>query len=233
MEASDGARIVDNWIYDNADRGVQLFPDAQEHLHRAQRDRRQRAGDHLLARVREQRRREQRDLQPGAALQHRGLGADRRRQRGAPELRLEHAARGPRRHPAGPRRWPSVENKVIEPRFVDRGAKDFRLRADSPCLDSAPNLQPAATKAPAKRGLAVRLRSATAFVWPGGQRAPAGQGRVHERTRIGLEAGDPEGEAGRQVAPRGHDAPARRPLPVPAAARPGAAAPCAGSAACA
>ena len=29
VEASDGARITDNWIYDNADRGVQLFPDAQ------------------------------------------------------------------------------------------------------------------------------------------------------------------------------------------------------------
>ena len=29
VEASDRARIVDNWIYDNADRGVQLFPDAQ------------------------------------------------------------------------------------------------------------------------------------------------------------------------------------------------------------
>ena len=28
-EAADGARITDNWIYDNADRGVQLFPDAQ------------------------------------------------------------------------------------------------------------------------------------------------------------------------------------------------------------
>ena len=28
-EATDGARITDNWIYDNADRGVQLFPDAQ------------------------------------------------------------------------------------------------------------------------------------------------------------------------------------------------------------
>ena len=29
VEASDGARITDNWIYDNADRGMQLFPDAQ------------------------------------------------------------------------------------------------------------------------------------------------------------------------------------------------------------
>ena len=30
VEASNGARITDNWIYDNADRGVQLFPDAQK-----------------------------------------------------------------------------------------------------------------------------------------------------------------------------------------------------------
>jgi hypothetical protein len=29
VEASDGARITGNWIYDNADRGVQLFPNAQ------------------------------------------------------------------------------------------------------------------------------------------------------------------------------------------------------------
>jgi nitrous oxidase accessory protein NosD len=29
VEASDDAKIVDNWIHDNADRGVQLFPDAQ------------------------------------------------------------------------------------------------------------------------------------------------------------------------------------------------------------
>ena len=29
VEASHGVRITDNWIYDNADRGVQLYPDAQ------------------------------------------------------------------------------------------------------------------------------------------------------------------------------------------------------------
>jgi hypothetical protein len=29
VEQSSGADIIDNWIYDNADRGVQLFPDAQ------------------------------------------------------------------------------------------------------------------------------------------------------------------------------------------------------------
>ena len=62
----------------------------------------------------EQRRRAQRDLQLGAALEHRGLGADRRRQRRAPQLRVDHAPQGQRRHPAGPR-GATVENKVTEP----------------------------------------------------------------------------------------------------------------------
>ena len=29
IEASDDVRVIDNWIYDNADRGVQMYPDAQ------------------------------------------------------------------------------------------------------------------------------------------------------------------------------------------------------------
>jgi hypothetical protein len=29
VERSDDARILDNWIYDNADRGIQMFPDSQ------------------------------------------------------------------------------------------------------------------------------------------------------------------------------------------------------------
>ena len=35
IEASDDARVIDNWIYDNADRGVQMFPDSQGSVHRA------------------------------------------------------------------------------------------------------------------------------------------------------------------------------------------------------
>ena len=30
LEQSSGAHVIDNWIYDNADRGVQLFPNAQD-----------------------------------------------------------------------------------------------------------------------------------------------------------------------------------------------------------
>ena len=110
VEASDGARITDNWIYDNADRGVQLFPDAQgTYIARNVID--GNGQDHLLPRVREQPGREQRDLEPGAALQHRGLGADRRRQRGAPQLRVEHAS--PRHGGIQPGiEVATVENKV-------------------------------------------------------------------------------------------------------------------------
>ena len=62
-------------------------------VHRAQRDRRQRTGRDLLARVREQRRRAQRHLQLGAPLEHRGLGAVGCRQRRAAELRVDDAHR--------------------------------------------------------------------------------------------------------------------------------------------
>ena len=48
VEASDGARIVGNWIYDNADRGVAVVPRCTGHVRRAERDRRQRAGSDLL-----------------------------------------------------------------------------------------------------------------------------------------------------------------------------------------
>jgi hypothetical protein len=65
---------------------------------------------------------------------------------------------------------PAIDNKVIDPRYVNRAGKDFRLRADSPCLNFAASLQPAAEKPRAKGARrAVRLRSNTAGVWPGGR----------------------------------------------------------------
>ena len=158
VEASDGARITDNWIYDNADRGVQLFPDAQgTYIARNVIDGNGQ-GDHLLARVREQRRREQRDLQPGAALQHRGLGADRRRQRRAPQLRVEPSPPGQRAASSRASSVATVDNKVIDPGYMNRGDKDFRLRAGQPLPELRHDLQPAAKKrdeAQAQRGRAA------------------------------------------------------------------------------
>jgi len=54
---------------------------------------------------------------------------------------------------------------------VNRGDKDFRLRADSPCANLSVTIQPATKKPPVrKRGpRPVRLRSNSASVWPGGR----------------------------------------------------------------
>jgi hypothetical protein len=167
VEASDRARIVDNWIYDNADRGVQLFPDAQEtYIARNVIDGN---GQGIIFSRESARNLAENNVISNPVLRYNiedweltGAGNVARRN-----------CLWSTRHEGNAGIQPGLgvattENRVIEPRFVDRGAKDFRLRADSPCLDSAPSLQPAANKAPAKRGLAVRLRSATAFVWPGG-----------------------------------------------------------------
>jgi hypothetical protein len=65
---------------------------------------------------------------------------------------------------------PAIDNKVTDPRYVNRAAKDFRLRPDSPCVSFAASLQPRPTKPRAKRGKrSVRLSSNTAAVWPGGK----------------------------------------------------------------
>ena len=65
----------------------------------------------------------------------------------------------------------------------------------------------------------MSLRSDTAAVWPGGRlrlraKVVSESARASAAKRAVLKV-----RRGRQVAPGGHDAPARRPLPVPAAAR--------------
>ncbi len=85
-----GARQLD--LRQRGSRGADV-PRFPERLHRAQRDRRQRAGRELRTRVRAQRGRAQRGLQLGAALEHRGLGAERRGERRTAELRLDDAHR--------------------------------------------------------------------------------------------------------------------------------------------
>jgi hypothetical protein len=167
VEASDRARITDNWIYDNADRGVQLFPDAQQtYIARNVIDgngqgiifSRESAGN--LA---------ENNVISNPVLRYNiesweltGAGNVARRNCVWSTRHQDNAGIQPGLGVA------TAENRVTEPKFVDRAAKDFRLRGDSPCLDSAPSLQPAARTAPGKRSPAVRLRSATAFVWPGG-----------------------------------------------------------------
>ncbi len=89
------ATIRGNWLWNNADRGVQLYPDAQRTARHAKRDRFQWPGCDLRWRRQqrffEESRSRQRDLQLGRSLQHRVLlgGSDREAQSGQGQLRVD------------------------------------------------------------------------------------------------------------------------------------------------
>jgi nitrous oxidase accessory protein NosD len=147
VEAADHTRITDNFIYDNADRGIQLYPDAQ-HTYVARNvidgngqgvifgggseGGGYRASGHNLvehnvisnSRVRWN----VESSWPGRA----GRGNMVRRN-------CVFATNGDRRfRPRGgigrPDGFRSRRNLVASPRFVDRGAGDLRLRRGSRCL---------------------------------------------------------------------------------------------------
>ena len=136
-EASDGARITGNWIYDNADRGVQLFPDARrtyvarnvidgngegivfartsahnviEHNVIANSIVRYNVEDFELRGTRNVVRRNclWSPFFGGTALTSPGIGVE------------------------------LLDNIVVEPAYRDRGGKDFRLAPGSPCFSFSP-----------------------------------------------------------------------------------------------
>jgi hypothetical protein len=168
VEASDGARITDNWIYDNADRGVQLFPDAQDtYIARNVIDGNgqgiifSRESAHNVA---------EHNVISNPVLRY---NIEEWELTGAGNVARRNCLWSPRHQGNGGIQpglgVATIENKVTEPGYLDRGSKDFRLRADSACAGFAAGLQPAARRAPARRGRAVRLRSNTRLVWPGGR----------------------------------------------------------------
>ena len=167
VEASDGARITDNWIYDNADRGIQLFPDAQSTY--IARNVIAAHGEGIVFSRESSNNLAENNVISNPVLRYNieeweltGSGNMARRNC---IWSTRHGGPGglqPGLHVA------TVENKVTEPGFVNRADKDFRLRADSPCLDFSPSPQPAEKRSPRKRG-AVSLSSDTARVWPGGR----------------------------------------------------------------
>ena len=137
VEASHGARITGNWIYDNADRGVQLFPDAQRTY--VARNVIDGNGEGIVFSRRSARNVVEENVISNPVVRYNvedfeltGVGNVARRN-----------CLWSTRHPDGAGVQPDitvpvVESVVSEPAFADRGAKDFRVAPGSPCFDLSP-----------------------------------------------------------------------------------------------
>ena len=136
VEASDGARIVDNWIVDNADRGVQLFPDAQDtYVARNVIDRngqgvifsRESAGNlvehNVISNSRLRWNLEDWELTGTVNIARRNC---------VWSSRPGDFGRGGGIQPGGD--FTALNNLVGDPGFVDRDVGNYRLRLGSPCL---------------------------------------------------------------------------------------------------
>jgi hypothetical protein len=165
VEFSDGARITDNWIYDNADRGVQLFPDAQDtYVARNVIDgngqgvvfSRESANNvveqNVISNPLVRYNLEDYQLTGGGNIAR---------------LNCVWSARDPINGGIQPDiSVPLIENFVMAPDYANRDRKDFRLPAGSPCAASF--LPPAPPLAgPRKPKRSVRLRTTTLAVQPG------------------------------------------------------------------
>jgi len=167
VEASDGARIVENWIYDNADRGVQLFPDAQgtyvarnvidgngQGVIFTRTSANNVVENNVISNPALRYNIEDWQLSGGGNVARRNcLWSDRLKGGGIqPGLSVS-----------------VVDNLVIDPGYVNRGAKDFRLKPGSPCLNFATSLNPQKATKGKRKVRPVRLRANTRRVWPGGR----------------------------------------------------------------
>ena len=137
VEAAFGTRIIDNWIYDNADRGVQLFPNAQ-HTYVA-RNVIDGNGEGVVFSRKSARNVVENNVIANPVVRYNvedfelsGEGNVARRNC------LWSTRHGDKAGIQPGIKVPVVENVVAEPAYTDREGKDFRLSADSPCFGFSP-----------------------------------------------------------------------------------------------
>jgi nitrous oxidase accessory protein NosD len=137
VEASYRARITDNWIYDNADRGVQLFPDAQRTY--VARNVIDGNGEGVVFSRKSANNVVEHNVISNPVVRY-----------NIEDFELSGAGNVARRNCLWSTRDPDsagiqpgikvqiLDNVVTEPAYVNRDAKDFRLRPDSPCVRFSP-----------------------------------------------------------------------------------------------
>jgi hypothetical protein len=140
VEASDGARITDNWIYDNADRGVQLFPNARRTY--VARNVIDGNGEGVVFSRNSAGNTVEQNVISNPVVRYNiedfeltGTGNVARRN-------CLWSARHPDRAGVQPDIEVPVQDSVVsEPAYRARDDKDFRLAADSPCAPFSPGMR--------------------------------------------------------------------------------------------
>ncbi len=171
VEESDGARITDNWIYDNADRGVQLFPDADNSY--VARNVIDGNGQGVVFSRESSTNVLEHNVITNPVVRYNIEDFELTGRGNVARLNCVWSVRHPGFAGIQPNiAVPLLENLVVEPAFFSRAAKDFRVAAGTMCADVlagpvAPG--PQAAKPRVRRGRPVLLRSSASVVWPGGK----------------------------------------------------------------
>ena len=169
VEYSERARITGNWIYDNADRGVQLFPDAQNTY--VANNVIDGNGQGVVFSRKSSNNVVENNVISNPVVRY-----------NIESFELTGTGNVARRNCVwSTRHWgnagiqldvgvPVLENVVVEPGYVNRAAKDFRLLPTSPCVTfSPPPAAPQPVQVSKKPKRPVRLRASAPALWLGGR----------------------------------------------------------------
>jgi hypothetical protein len=165
VEVSDGARITDNWIYDNADRGVQLFPDAQNTY--VARNVIDGNGQGVVFSRESANNVVEHNVISNPVVRYNLEDYQLTGDGNVARLNCVWSMRDPVNGGIQPDiSVPLMENFVIAPDYANRDRKDFRLPPGTPCAASFVPPAPQSAGLP-KPKRSVRLRTSTLAVQPG------------------------------------------------------------------